>query len=194
MNTLCRGLALCLALLASPTAAQPAPFAGGLVVAGWGPLVLLVAGLVLLAVEAFVLPGFGVAGVMGAVAVLAGLVIAILGPAPTAVDIFTAAWVVMAALAIVGMAVWLLVDRLPRGGRARLRASTRRDEGYVASPRRTELVGVEGVAVTDLRPSGTARFGEERVDVVTEGSFVQAGTAVRVIRADGYRHVVRAAG
>jgi membrane-bound serine protease (ClpP class) len=53
---------------------------------------------------------------------------------------------------------------------------------------------MDGVAVTDLHPSGTAQFGDERVDVVSEGSFVEAGTAVRVVRADGYRHVVRPVG
>jgi membrane-bound serine protease (ClpP class) len=75
-----------------------------------------------------------------------------------------------------------------------LRARTASDDGYVAARRRVELVGMDGVAVTDLHPSGTAQFGDERVDVVSEGSFVEAGTAVRVVRADGYRHVVRPVG
>jgi membrane-bound serine protease (ClpP class) len=48
--------------------------------------------------------------------------------------------------------------------------------------------------VTDLHPSGTAQFGEERVDVVSEGGFVPAGTRVQVVQAEGYRHVVRVAG
>ena len=57
----------------------------------------------------------------------------------------------------------------------------------------TDLVGQDGVAVTDLRPAGTARIGDERVDVVTEGEYVAQGSAVRVIRSEGYRHVVRRA-
>ena len=39
-----------------------------------------------------------------------------------------------------------------------------------------DLVGQDGVAVTDLRPAGTAQIGQERVDVVTEGEYVAQGT------------------
>jgi membrane-bound serine protease (ClpP class) len=52
-------------------------------------------------------------------------------------------------------------------------------------------VGQDGVAVTDLRPAGTATIAGERVDVVTEGEYVSQGSAVRVLRSEGYRHVVR---
>lgn len=48
-----------------------------------------------------------------------------------------------------------------------------------------ELMGREGVALTCLRPSGTAQFGERRIDVVTDGKFVEAGTKVRVIKVNG---------
>ena len=162
--------------------------------AGWETVILFAGGIVLLAVEAFVLPGFGVAGVLGGLAVVASLVMTMVGRMPTSGDLLTAAGVVMASLAMLGVAVWMLVDRLPRDGRMALRARTASDEGYVSSRRRVELVGMDGVAVTDLHPSGTAQFGDERVDVVSEGSFVEAGTAVRVVRADGYRHVVRPVG
>jgi len=47
--------------------------------------------------------------------------------------------------------------------------------------------------VTDLRPSGAAEVGGERIDVVTEGEYVPAGSGVQVVRSDGYRHVVRSA-
>jgi membrane-bound serine protease (ClpP class) len=49
-----------------------------------------------------------------------------------------------------------------------------------------ELMGQEGVALTYLRPSGTAQFGERRVDVVTDGKFVEAGTKVRVLKVNGF--------
>jgi membrane-bound serine protease (ClpP class) len=64
-------------------------------------------------------------------------------------------------------------------------------EGYIAALPRADLVGLEGVAVTDLRPAGTAQVAGERVDVVTEGEYVPQGGAVRVVRSEGYRHVVR---
>jgi len=162
--------------------------------AGWETIILFAGGILLLAVEAFVVPGFGVAGVLGGLAVVASLVMTMVGRMPTTADLLTAAGVVMASLVMLGVAIWLMVDRLPRDGRMALRARTASDEGYVSSRRRVELVGMDGVAVTDLHPSGTAQFGDERVDVVSEGTFVEAGTAVRVVRADGYRHVVRPVG
>jgi membrane-bound serine protease (ClpP class) len=69
-----------------------------------------------------------------------------------------------------------------------------RAEGYISAPQRDDLVGRDGVALTDLRPAGTASIAGERVDVVTEGEYVAQGSAVRVIRSEGYRHVVRTAG
>ena len=53
-----------------------------------------------------------------------------------------------------------------------------------------ELVGQEGSALTDLRPSGTAQFGEKRQDVVTDGKFVEKGTKVKVLEVEGSRVVV----
>jgi membrane-bound serine protease (ClpP class) len=90
----------------------------------------------------------------------------------------------------------VLIRSLP--GRSRLAKSgifllsrTDRDTGYESAPHRGELVGKTGTAITDLRPAGTALFDEERVDVVSESEWIQAGTRVRIVSAEGYRHVVR---
>ena len=57
-----------------------------------------------------------------------------------------------------------------------------------------DLVGQEGVALTPLRPAGTARIGERKVDVVSDGEVIDPGTRVRVIEVKGNRVVVRAVG
>ena len=62
---------------------------------------------------------------------------------------------------------------------------------YVASEDHRSLLGARGEAVSFLRPAGVARFGELRVDVLTEGEFVPAGTPVRVTRVEGARIFVR---
>jgi membrane-bound serine protease (ClpP class) len=67
------------------------------------------------------------------------------------------------------------------------------DEGGGALAPTVE-VGREGRALTPLRPSGTVNFGEFRLDVVTEGKFVETGTAVKVIRLDGQIVVVEPLG
>lgn len=53
------------------------------------------------------------------------------------------------------------------------------------------LVGQEGVALSDLRPTGVARVAGRRIDVVAEGSFIEDGSRIKVIRADGFKILVR---
>jgi membrane-bound serine protease (ClpP class) len=53
-------------------------------------------------------------------------------------------------------------------------------------------MGATGLALTDLRPSGTVEIGEDRIDVVAESQWIKAGTRVRVLRYDGSSYVVRA--
>lgn len=161
--------------------------------AGWEVLVLIAAALVLLAVEALVLPGFGVAGILGILAFCGAIVLALLGSFPTGTDVMVALAIVGSSIVAVGAVGWAIVRQLPhdrRVGRMILQGSTSREAGYLAAPVRGDLVGVEGVALTDLRPSGTGVFGEERVDVVSDGPYVPAGTPIRIVRAEGYRHVV----
>jgi membrane-bound serine protease (ClpP class) len=68
--------------------------------------------------------------------------------------------------------------------------ATSKETGYLSAAVRTELIGSVGVALTDLRPSGAGRFGKERIDIVSEANWISAGTPIRVVRSDGYRHVV----
>ncbi|HYW10580.1 MAG TPA: NfeD family protein [Longimicrobium sp.] len=180
-------LAAVLSLLSTAAAAQPH---GTLVlgVAGWMPLLMLLAGLVLLAVEVFVIPGFGWTGVLGVLAALGAVILAVSpGPADAALTF----GIVISSLTLLGIALWHVGSRL-RAGHPLLGGMLRRDEGYVASLPRPELEGLDGIALTDLRPAGTAQIGDERLDVVSEAGWISAGSPVRVLRAEGYRHVVRA--
>ncbi len=104
-----------------------------------------------------------------------------------------AAAVLGAALVITAAVAFAWLRHLPNSGRFSglfLRGGMDRADGFISAAPRDDLVGRDGVALTDLRPAGTARIGEERVDVVTEGEYVAQGSAVRVIRSEGYRHVV----
>ena len=162
--------------------------------AGWEEVLLLGLGLVALAVEVFVLPGFGVAGVLGLVAVGAAVVLAMMGAAPTAGDVAQALAILGTSLVITVAVAYAWLRHVPnsdRWGGLFLRGGMAQAEGYISALPRSDLVGQEGVAVTDLRPAGTATIAGERVDVVTEGEFVAHGSPVRVLRSEGYRHVVR---
>ncbi len=164
--------------------------------AGLEDVILFGAGLVLLGVEIFVIPGFGVFGVLGAVGVAGGLYMSLLGGLPTVPDFTRAGMVLTTTILVLLVTGWAILRSLP--GNARLGRSgifltdrTDRSIGYSSAERRNDLIGQRGQAVTDLRPSGTAVFGDERVDVVTDSEWIPAGTAIEVISAEGYRHVVR---
>ncbi len=162
--------------------------------AGWEEIILLGIGLVAIAVEVFILPGFGAAGVLGMVALGAAIVLAMIGASPTTTDLTQAFIVLGASVAITVAVAYAWLRHLPNSGRFAglfLRGGAQQADGYVAAAPRADLVGQDGVAITDLRPSGTALIGPERVDVVTEGEYVPQGRAVRVVRSEGYRHVVR---
>jgi membrane-bound serine protease (ClpP class) len=162
--------------------------------AGWEEIILLGVGLVAIAIEVFVLPGFGAAGILGLVALGAAVTLAMVGTSPTTADIMQAFVVLGASLAITVAVAYAWLRHLPNSGRFAglfLRGGAHQVDGYIAAAPRADLVGQDGVAMTDLRPSGTAQIGPERVDVVTEGEYVAQGRAVRVVRSEGYRHVVR---
>lgn len=66
------------------------------------------------------------------------------------------------------------------------------EQGYTASKSEDkDLVGAEGVSLTTLRPAGTARFGDRRVDVMADGEMINKDTRIKVIRVEGNRVLVR---
>ena len=65
------------------------------------------------------------------------------------------------------------------------------EDGYVASESRLELLGQKLIAYTDLRPAGVAVLENEKLDVVTDGDFVEKGNKIEVIRVEGMRIVVK---
>jgi membrane-bound serine protease (ClpP class) len=164
--------------------------------AGLEDVLIVGAGLVLLGIEAFVVPGFGIFGVAGVVAILTGLYMSLLGNIPTMPDFTRAAWVLTSSTLLLIGSAWALIRTLPSSSRLAesgifLPAKTTSAIGYESAEVRSDLVGKYGTAITDLRPAGTALIGDERIDVVSESEWISAGTRVKVLSAEGYRHIVR---
>jgi membrane-bound serine protease (ClpP class) len=163
--------------------------------AGWEQVLLIGLGFLLLAVEVFVLPGFGVAGVLGILALLGGLGSSLVGAGATWATVLTAMG--QAALSLVlaiagGFAFLRLLPRTPMGRRLILQTGLSAGAGYSSEPVADHRwLGHHGSALSPLRPSGIADLAGERVDVVSEGAFLDAGTPIEVIRVDGNRIVVR---
>ncbi|RMF58445.1 MAG: nodulation protein NfeD, partial [Calditrichaeota bacterium] len=160
-------------------------------------IILFVLGVILLLVEIFVLPGFGIAGIAGIVCIFAGLFLSLVGQLEhlTGAELGSAAFQLgMAILAtVVGGA--LIIKYGPKTGiwkKISLQPEERKEEGYVAPTDYSRYVGKKGVALSPLRPAGAGLFGNERLDVVTEGEFVEKDTPIQIVRVEGYRLVVRA--
>jgi membrane-bound serine protease (ClpP class) len=161
--------------------------------AGWEVAILLGLGVILLLVELLVLPGVGIAGILGGLAILVSVFLSLVGRVPDSGDILIALWILGFSAALVVFTGWQLIRRLPedrRGKNLLHLGKLTRELGYSSATRREDLVGLDAITVTDLRPAGTISVGSERIDAVSEGPWVPAGTPVRIVRAEGYRHVV----
>ena len=155
-------------------------------------LIAFIVGLALLALEVFVIPGFGVAGISGIILCLGGLLFVFGQSAPTlsaAVTSFSISVTLTLALAIV---VAMTLPRTRAWNRLILSTQQTSAEGY-QTPRHglTELIGHAGVAVTTLRPSGTIEIDVQRYDVVSDSEFIAKDTPVTVVQVEGGRVVVR---
>nr|WP_229671646.1 nodulation protein NfeD [Lentibacillus kapialis] len=154
--------------------------------AGMEALVLLILGVVLVVAELF-LPG-GIAGLIGIGAIITSLIM-------SGQDIGHMAMSISIAFIVTIIASIILFKTM--GGskgffqRMILTDQTSTELGYVSSENRLELIGLKGKTVTPLRPSGTALFGDERLDVVTEGGFIEKDQPVKVVKVEGVRVVVR---
>ena len=164
-------------------------FAGHIIggLTGVGVILLFMLGIILLAVEVLILPGFGVAGIAGIAALAAGVIVA----SPTAAQGLTSLVIALVASAVlIGVSVKFLPTR-KRWKKLVLGDSLTTEEGFNSSPvELKEFLGLEGVALTPLRPSGTVKIGNARVDVVTQGGFITSGTKVKVVKVEGTRVVV----
>jgi len=184
-----------------------APYAAGL--ADIWTVVLLLIGLALLGVEIFVIPGFGIAGISGAVLILVAFIGTFVpaepGAPPFSWPTLEGTWeaiqtgiVVMASSVIIAVTgIALLVRYLPSMpfGRGLVLAAPEAavPEDHLAPDPYPDVaqLGDIGFVTGDLRPGGQARFGQKIVDVTSQGEYVDSGRRVQVIQRDGHQIVVR---
>ena len=144
-------------------------------------------GILLLAAELFV-PG-GVIGFLAAVSLGGSIVLTFLDFGPA----YGMLVMLLALVSVVGiLLVWVKVfPRTRMGKNVILGHQHERTEGYTAQDADlTGLVGQEGVTLTTLRPAGMATVGGERVDVVTDGRYLDPGERVRVVGVNSNRVIV----
>ncbi|PKL51305.1 MAG: hypothetical protein CVV42_00200 [Candidatus Riflebacteria bacterium HGW-Riflebacteria-2] len=148
----------------------------------WGLTVvmLLLGGFMFMFLEIAVIPGFGVTGILGILLLSGGLVTAFMKLSMT----MALAATFSAILGVILLLLWffLVFPKTSMGKQFILQTDASNAQGFVAVEDNSAYIGKEGVTVTMLRPSGIAKIDNERVDVMTDGEFVEKGVKVRVTK------------
>lgn len=168
-------------------------FFGGNLLAGatsYWVIGLFILGLLLLTIEIFI-PGFGVFGIAGIISVIGSIIMAYPTPEQALLSIVIA---LLASGAIMYVLLKYLI-KTPVFDRIILSTKQDKSKGYVASTGDTaSYFGKEGTAITPLRPAGAGEIDGKRLDMVTEGEFVPAGSRIKVIKVEGGKIVVKKIG
>lgn len=149
------------------------------------PMVLcLLLGMALIIVEVF-LPGFGMPGISGIVLIAVGIAIAgIQFGSVTAVGVLL---VLIAVLAV--LISWVLRRAARSDGHSKLFLNDTQE--LRSQDDMKVLLGRHGVAKSVLRPAGIGDFDGVRLNVVTDGEYLEAGAPIRIVSVDGNRIVVK---
>lgn len=165
---------------------------------GWEEALLFLAGVILVVIEIFFVPGFGVPGVLGLICVISALVLSLIGM-PLDVSFETgllADAMTRVLLSLLGAFVLALVAMrvLSRTEFGRALVLETAEAGWISAPPASDLVGRVGEALTDLRPAGKVVIEGKRYEASSERQFIAQGARVRVIGKEGPELIVRPEG
>lgn len=169
-------------LTATEMATQANFFSDWLAGLNIGGIILLIVGIALVIVE-MIIPGFGIAGLSGGAAIIAGLIVS---SKTFGAAMFTLA-IVMIILCIAAVIIFKVVFGNKRRGKSKLILTDSINAGStdLCSEDAEKLVGAEGVALSALRPSGIAMINGKRLDVLADGEFIMKGDPIVVTDVQG---------
>jgi membrane-bound ClpP family serine protease len=153
------------------------------------PIALIVVGLVLIGFEIYVVPGLNIVGIIGFLLIIfaIGYLFSETGAA--------GGMIALLATCAVGGAMFAALWQSGAWDRFVLSTSLQAESSEVdrESETRARFLGKEGMAVTPLRPTGVAEIDGDRIEVMTQGDFIAAGSKVKVVAIDRRRYFVRLA-
>ncbi len=156
-------------------------------VANWGLVVLFIVGLILISMEIFIVPGFGITGIGGLIAIFSSLFFLF----PTA----NIALTVLATVLFISILATIVIIKFFGASRfwkrIALGESQTKERGYVVQIDKETLIAKKGKVLSPLRPAGIIEIDGERLDVVSEGDFIESGQIVEIIKISGNRIVVK---
>ena len=155
---------------------------------------IFVVGLALIVLEVFVIPGFGIAGILGILCMFGSVFYTFFQSTD---DINTALLWLSVSVILTSVLAILATAFLPKSApfqRFALSTVMSTDQGYHSAGTQDfeNFLGKTGVALTPLRPAGTARIDNKRLDVVTVGDFIAQNTPVKVLEVEGSKISVEA--
>ncbi len=158
----------------------------------WSAIIIAIMlfALVLLFLEIAIIPGVGITGIAGAILLFVALGISYWKlPIPWAVGV-----TIFSVISVLGLLyyVFFILPSTKLGKTLVLEEKAVLPEDNFAVSDTKRYIGAEGVAISNLRPSGIAKIADERVDVITEGDFLEKGTKIKVIKATAGRVIVAA--
>lgn len=167
-------------------------FFGGHIIAGlagFETIILFAIGLLLLLAEVFLIPGFGLAGIGGAAAILASIFL-------TFGNMVQATYSILIALGLSIAGFFLLIRFIPSTRAWRkfvLSTEQKKELGYTVGTKDLKrLTGKEGIAITPLRPSGIVEVNGKKLNALTLGEYVDSNTKIKIISVEGNKIVVEA--
>ncbi len=149
-------------------------------------ILLFIAGFILIGIE-MVTPGLHAPGFFGA----ASLLIAIFLVSDTFIEGTLITIVVLALLTIMLGIILGLLSSGKLKSPIILEEQQNRDKGYISARKLDYMLGKQGVALTDLRPAGTAKIDGINYDVITEGSYIMRDTKIIVYKVEGSKLIVK---
>lgn len=149
-------------------------------------VVLFIAGFIFLGIE-MIVPGFSVPGVSGIVCLIIGVFLA-------ADSVEEGIIITIIVLTLLGIMFVILLSLLSKGKLKSpiiLKDEQKTEEGYISSNDLNYLLGKEGIAATDLRPTGMGDFDGITLDVISEGTYIDKGTALIIEKVQGSKLIVK---
>ena len=144
-------------------------------------------GIVLLAIEIFVIPGFGITGILGILGIVAGIFMSF------GINNIAQATLVVFVSLIVDIILIIILARfiLKSKGFKNIVALETDTAGYHSSVSYDNLLGCEGITDTFFRPSGNIIINDKKYDAITEGEFINKGVKIKVILVEGNKIVIK---
>ncbi|MFH0838943.1 MAG: NfeD family protein [Candidatus Omnitrophota bacterium] len=167
--------------------------------ANWVEILVFITGIMLLLAELFIIPGFGIVGALGIICILLGVFLSLIKhplEIPSS-DIASALYIVTYSLIATFIFTIAILKFFPHTGiwkKVVLSSTQTKESGYTSAKNLSHYLNKRGRTISILRPSGRALVGDEMLDVITEGEFIDKDKEVKIIKVDGSKIFVTLSG